>query len=131
MLDDGQLLTAMRGEQPVEAVCKTAGITKAEFAAALDADLRRRLPPTDLKLRGGVTAPVEILRDRYGVPHIYAQSTADLYVGLGLTMGQDRLWQMDVFRRRGQGRLSEVLGADHLTLRYHPPHAQSGSTRAP
>src|SRR5215208_5338770 len=106
MLDDGQLVIAMRGEQSVEAVCAAAGITEADFAAALDANLRRRLPPTDLKLCGGVAAPVEIARDRYGVPHISAQKTADLYFGLGLAMGQDRLWQMDVFRRRGQGRLA-------------------------
>ncbi len=64
MLDDGHVLSAMRSEQSVEAVCTTAGITEAEFAAALDANLRRRLPPTDLKLCGGVSAPVQILRDR-------------------------------------------------------------------
>lgn len=115
MLDDGLLMTAMRGEQTEEAICATAGIGATEFAEALEANLRRRLPPTDLRLRGGVGAPLEILRDRYGIPHVYAQSTADLYYGLGLAMGQDRLRQMDFFRRRGQGRLAEVLGADHLT----------------
>src|SRR5689334_24894096 len=114
MLDDRLLMSAMRGEEKVEAVCKAAGITEAEFAQALDANLRRRLPPADLRLRGGVSAPLEILRDRYGIPHIYAGTTADLYYGLGLAMGQDRLWQMDFFRRRGQGRLAEILGADHV-----------------
>ncbi|MEA2523307.1 MAG: penicillin amidase [Thermomicrobiales bacterium] len=115
MVDDGLLMAAVRGEQSVNAVCATAGITAAEFEAALDANLRRRLPPAELRLRGGVSAPLEILRDRYGVPHIYAQTTADLYYGLGLAMGQDRLWQMDVFRRRGQGRLAEVLGAGQIS----------------
>src|SRR5688572_27505874 len=105
MLDDKHLVAAMRGEHSVDAICATAGVTQAELASALDANLRKRLPPTNLTLRGGVTAPVEILRDRLGIPHISAATTPDLYFGLGFAMGQDRLWQMDLFRRRGQGRL--------------------------
>jgi penicillin amidase len=54
---------------------------------------------------------VEILRDRAGVPHVYAASTADVYFGLGFAMAQDRLWQMDRLRRRGLGRQAEILGA--------------------
>jgi penicillin amidase len=114
-LDDGLVLTAMRGKRDVAALCADAGTTEAELAAALAANLRRRLPPADLRLRGGVIAPLEIVRDRLGVPHIYAETTPDLFYGLGLAMGQDRLWQMDILRRRGQGRLAEVLGEVHLS----------------
>src|SRR5437763_17160789 len=57
---------------------------------------------------------VEIIRDRAGVPHIYAQSTADLYYGLGFAMAQDRLWQMDRLRRRALGRQAEILGPEYV-----------------
>src|SRR5438270_8655548 len=61
-----------------------------------------------------VAAAIEILRDRAGVPHVYAASTADLYFGLGVAMAQDRLWQMDRLRRRALGQQSEVLGAAYV-----------------
>ena len=57
---------------------------------------------------------MEILRDRAGVPHIYAASTPDLYFGLGVAMAQDRLWQMDRLRRRALGRQAEILGPAYV-----------------
>jgi len=54
--------------------------------------------------------PVRVVRDRWGVPHIYAQSAADLFFAQGFVQAQDRLFQMDLWRRSAQGRLSEVLG---------------------
>ena len=114
MLDDALILAALRGDRSVAAVCEAAGATPDEFRRARDVYLRRRLPPAELRLRGGIAEPLDILRDRYGVPHIYARTTPDLYYGLGLAMAQDRLWQMDLFRRRGLGRLAEVLGPAYL-----------------
>jgi penicillin amidase len=58
----------------------------------------------------GLKAPVEVVRDRWGVPHIYAQSTHDLYFAQGFVIAQDRLWQMEMWRRSAEGRLAEVLG---------------------
>ena len=68
------------------------------------------------QIEGDITAPglkaaVEVIRDRWGVPHIYAQSTADLYFTQGFVIAQDRLWQMEMWRRAAEGRLAEVLGA--------------------
>src|SRR3989304_5202441 len=60
----------------------------------------------------GLKEEVEIIRDTYGVPHIYAKNEPDLYFALGYAMAQDRLWQMEFYRRLGHGRLSEVLGED-------------------
>ena len=57
-----------------------------------------------------VRHPVEILRDDQGVPHILAQDPRDLFFGLGYTMAQDRLFQMDVYRHLAQGRLCEWFG---------------------
>jgi len=58
----------------------------------------------------GLSAPVEIYRDRYGVPHIYAQTAEDLFFAQGLVHAQDRFWQMEFQRRLGAGRLSELFG---------------------
>lgn len=52
----------------------------------------------------------EIVRDRYGVPHVYAQTAHDLFFLQGYATAQDRLFQLDLFRRTGRGRLAEVLG---------------------
>ena len=73
--------------------------------------LRSSLP----KVRGtldlpGLSNTVEVVRDRYAVPHIYAQTPQDAYFALGFVHAQDRLWQMEFQRRVGAGRLSEVLG---------------------
>ena len=59
----------------------------------------------------GASAPVRILRDKYGVPHIYATTRNDALFGLGFVHGQDRLWQMEFQRRTVQGRLSEIAGS--------------------
>ncbi len=59
----------------------------------------------------GLRAPVEVRRDRWGVPHIYAQSQHDLFFAQGYTAAQDRLFQMEMWRRQGEGRLAEVLGS--------------------
>ncbi len=62
------------------------------------------------QLVGAVGGRVEILRDRAGVPHVYAADTADLYFGVGVAVAQDRLWQIDRLRRRALGRQAEILG---------------------
>src|SRR6266850_4746110 len=62
----------------------------------------------------GLSAPVRIVRDRWGVPHIYAGNQDDLFVAQGFVQAQDRLFQMDLWRRSVQGRLSEVLGSNFV-----------------
>jgi len=62
----------------------------------------------------GLSAPVEVYFDQHGIPHIYAQSWPDAARVLGYLHARDRLWQMDLFRRRASGQLAEVLGPDHL-----------------
>ncbi len=60
----------------------------------------------------GLTAPVEVIRDRHGIPHIYAQNTDDLFFAQGYVMAQDRLWQMELWRRWREGRLAEIFGPE-------------------
>ncbi len=71
--------------------------------------------PAHGRLRvAGVSARVEIVRDRLAVPHIRAEDPLDAYLGLGLAHAQDRLWQMELLRRSARGRLSELFGPPAL-----------------
>ena len=86
----------------------------------------------------GLAAPVEIVRDRHAIPHIYAASDGDAAFALGVTHAQDRLWQMEMFRRVVQGRLAEIFGAAALpadrlvrTLDLHGRAARSLDVLAP
>ena len=77
--------------------------------------LRQSLPKTEGEIRlAGPTAQVEILRDRYGIPHIFAASLEDASFALGYAHAQDRLWQMEMSRRIAAGRLSEIVGPGGL-----------------
>ncbi len=74
--------------------------------------LRGSLPQTDGTVSvKGPGSSLEITRDRHGIPHIYAKSDNDAWFGLGYAHAQDRLWQMEMNRRIGAGRLSEILGS--------------------
>ena len=53
---------------------------------------------------------ITIIRDKFGVPHVYAPTSAGVSYGAGYALAQDRLWQMHVLRRLAKGRLSEILG---------------------
>ena len=59
----------------------------------------------------GLQKPVNVVRDRWGVAHIYAQSQHDLFFAQGFVVAQDRLFQMELWKRSGQGRLAEILGS--------------------
>ncbi len=58
----------------------------------------------------GLNAPASVYRDRYGIPHIYAQSSEDALFALGYLHASDRLFQMEIFRRRASGTLAEIFG---------------------
>jgi penicillin amidase len=76
---------------------------------------RRPLPRTKGSLRvSGIEGSVEIARDRWGVPHIRAATDHDLWFGQGFCHGQDRLWQIELYRRIGAGRLAEIAGREAL-----------------
>ena len=79
--------------------------------------LRSSLPKTsgviDLP---DISDPVKIIRDRWGVPHIYAGNEEDAHIALGYVLASDRLFQMDIYRRLSKGTLSEIFGNDTLKL---------------
>jgi penicillin amidase len=67
----------------------------------------------DLPLQG-LHAPVEVFRDSFAIPHVYAQDKHDLYMTTGYLLAEDRLWQMDMLRHVTEGRLSEIFGEKYV-----------------
>ena len=59
---------------------------------------------------GGLSRPAEIVVDRWGIPHIYAATEDDLFFAQGWNAARDRLWQLDLWRRQGEGKLAEAFG---------------------
>ena len=64
----------------------------------------------------GISAPVEIRRDRWGVPHVHARTAEDAWFGQGWCHAQDRLWQLDLYRRFASGRLAEIGGEEGVRV---------------
>ena len=109
-IDRRVVLQVLRGALTREDAARAAGVTTDALDAARDALLAAQLPPSSLTLKATVERPVRIVRDATGTPHIYAQTARDLFLGYGFALAQDRLWQIDYYRRRALGRLAEVLG---------------------
>ena len=63
-----------------------------------------------------ISSNTEIIRDENAVPHIFGESNRDIFFGLGYVHAQERLWQMNFFKRIAQGRLSELFGPKSLKL---------------
>ena len=111
MFDDASLLAALRSDRSIAEICAAAGAREVEFTVARDAWLAAQAALRGRHIHAAVTGKVEILRDRAGIPHVFAAHTPDVYFGLGLAMAEDRLWQMDRLRRRALGQQAEILGA--------------------
>jgi penicillin amidase len=92
------------------------GWTRPDFDAWWQEEAARRTPRCSGRLAARVAAEVTIERDRWNIPHLFASDLNDLFFGFGLAMAQDRLFQLDYLRRKGLGRLAEVLGPDGLPL---------------
>ena len=79
--------------------------------------VRRSFPQTrGTAEAAGITSAVQVYRDDYGVPHLFAASEYDLYFAAGFVHAQERLWQMELMRRAGNGQLSEILGEPALPI---------------
>jgi len=66
----------------------------------------------------GLQGRVEVFRDAWGVPHIYAANQHDLFMAQGYIHAQDRFWQMDFWRHIGSGRLAEMFGKSQRKRKY-------------
>ncbi len=85
----------------------------AEAPKTLDELAKQSLATLDGTAKiAGLKQPVEIIRDNQGIPHIYAKNDDDLFFAQGYVMAQDRLWQIEMWRRWREGTLAEVIGPD-------------------
>jgi len=82
-------------------------LTPTACTSGEDVDIRDNVNP-----HGAVDGEITILVDDMGIPHIYAANDLDLFWAYGYRIAADRMLQLDMFRRRAHGRLSEVLGAE-------------------
>lgn len=93
------------------------GLAAAATAGAWHWLARRPLPKQKGTIElAGLEGSVRVRRDRWGVPHVEAANAADLWFAEGFCHGQDRLWQMDFYRRALSGRVSEFAGAEGLPV---------------
>src|SRR4051812_48484070 len=104
------MLRRLGSGEPVARVCEAAGLALERFDDWWRQEARARVPEPGGTRLAGVRRPAEIQRDALGVPHIHADDDEDLFFAFGYAMAQDRLFQLDYLRRRGSGRLAEVLG---------------------
>jgi penicillin amidase len=93
------------------------GLAASAAAAAWHRLARRPLPQEEGTIQLlGLEGPVRVRRDRWGVPHVEATTMRDLWFAQGFCQAQDRLWQMDFYRRVVRGRVSEFAGAEALPV---------------
>ncbi len=105
------VVSALRGEGVGQLT--PSGFTEAEFAQQQDAYLLSKLPTSILHNRPPGTG-ARVVRDRFGVPHIFAETEEDMWCASGFVQAQDRLWQLDYRHRFATGTLAEVFGTDAL-----------------
>jgi penicillin amidase len=83
-------------------------------AALVLATEARAQPSEEARSVAGLAAPAEIRVDKWGVPHIYAASVRDAFFLQGYNVARDRLWQVDLWRKRGLGLLARDFGPDYI-----------------
>src|ERR1700742_628238 len=71
-------------------------------------------PPSETLLCPGLSQPVEIIKDRWGISHIYAKNESDLFFAQGYNVARDRLFQLEMWRRQATGTVAEILGKKEL-----------------
>ena len=115
-LSDREILQQLGCGESIAAVCASAGINRSQFDDWWQRTIQSRVPATNGSTAADLQAEVVIERDRWGIPHVFADNDTDLFFGFGIAVAQDRLFQLDYLRRKGMGRLSEVLGGKALPL---------------
>ena len=108
------VVSALSSKLTLDAFAAEHGLTTSALRRLIRRELAARLPKTSGALAGAVSQPAEIIRDRHGIPHVFAQSEVDAYAGLGFVVAQDRLWQLEYRRRWAYGTLAELLGPSAL-----------------
>ena len=84
------------------------------FGLLLTALLARPVSAQETLRMDGLTQPVEIIKDRWGISHIYAETEEDLFFAQGFSAARDRLFQFEIWRRQTNGTVAEILGRREL-----------------
>jgi penicillin amidase len=112
------ILRRLGDGESITSVCAAAGLSRQEFDTWWQQEAASRVPAMTGSRRVGVRRSVHIARNQWGIPSIQTDNADDLFFGFGYAMAQDRLFQLDFLRRKGSGRLSEILGPDGSDLDY-------------
>ena len=94
-LTDKEILLQLGAGEPIESICTENEISLESFQVWWQDQITARVPEMDGSRTVQVEDKVEILRDQWGVPHIFAKTDSDLFFGNGYATAQDRLWQLD------------------------------------
>ena len=114
---DKDMLLRLGAGDSIQAICEDAGLTRAEFDQWWTEQTAARVPSMEgARTVSGLSGPVDIARDEWGVPHILAETDDGLFFGYGFATAQDRLWQLDYYRRKAHGRLSEIIGPGGIEI---------------
>ena len=114
---DKDMLLRLGAGDSIQAICEDAGLTRAEFDQWWTEQTTSRVPSMEgTRTASGLSGKVGVARDEWGVPHILAETDDDLFFGYGYATAQDRLWQLDYYRRKARGRLSEVIGPSGIEI---------------
>jgi penicillin amidase len=114
-LSSQEILSRLGAGESIQTLCMAACVSREQFEAWWQAECGRRVPPNQGSRRlPGLPGRVGIRRDDAGIPHIEADHDTDLFFGFGYTTAQDRLFQLDYWRRQARGRLAELLGEGGL-----------------
>jgi len=111
---DKDRLGRLGSGESIEALCAADGLDRLEFDRWWTETIQQRARVNTGRTLAGVATEVSIHRDANGIPHIQAKTDRDLFFGYGWAMAEDRLFQLDWLRRKGLGRLSEIVGTDGL-----------------
>ena len=114
---DKDLLLRLGAGDSIQAICDDAGLTRPEFDQWWTEQTTSRVPSMEgTRTASGLSGQVDIARDEWGVPHVLAETDDGLFFGYGYATAQDRLWQLDYYRRKARGRLSEVIGPSGIEI---------------
>ena len=111
-----ELLKGLGSGESISSLCRASGMSRTEFDQWWNEEISRRTPLPNVQLNTSVKSDAQVVRNKWGVPKILAGNDEDLFFAFGFAMAQDRLFQLDYLRRKGHGRLSEVLGNDGIHL---------------
>ena len=107
-------MTSRRASRTRRAAASLLLVASAGMAGVSDLAAQPATPRTDTLRVAGLQQRVEVLRDRWGIPHIYAQNEHDLFFAQGYSAARDRAFQFEMWRRQATGTMAEVIGRREL-----------------